>query len=170
MAFLIQESGRDQDTGKSSVIEPDGQTLLFDSPALLEIVKKDGWYMREDPCVRCGGLLFREIRNDCVNCHYETNRIVHDPMGEACNAAVRGKPIPLAALSEIGVSEPEFLSFLVRGCREASSCLSRYGKEWGVYRKIPPANFPLNALAKSNRIENLEIRPRHNQRKDYGNN
>ena len=151
--------------GFGALAEGNGQALLLNQSDFAKILANNlPWFIRDTPCPECGGLLFRKIRRDCLFCHNELWEGIYNPISSASHAVLRGKPVREQALSQLGVGAAELRAFLISGCRKIGSSPEGYGKIWGIYRKRPPKDFPRKVRHRCNRIENLEVRKRHNRK------
>lgn len=115
-------------------------------------------------CRKCGGIEHRTIRRDCQGC-----RALKSPhlklVRAAVHRAIAERPFTGRMTYSIGVSSSEFRAWLVFECGRKRFQLEDYGKRWQVYHKRELSRFDLrlnSACREVNRLDNLEVRKRHN--------
>jgi hypothetical protein len=140
-------------------------TLHLDEKAPLSFrLVKQRYYFRKESCKKCGHHWFREVRHDCRECR----RIAAQSWAvvrEATHGAIRFGSIPEFCEQIIGATGTEYRAFLVVGCEIHGFSIQSYGTMWAVYHKQPLSTFGSSVgLEDANRIQNLEVRPRHNRK------
>ena len=133
------------------------------APLSIDLVKQR-YYFRKEPCKKCGQHWFREVRHDCRECRRITAQS-WKLVREATHGAIRFGLIPKFCEQIIGATGKEYRAFLVAGCDIHSFSIQSYGTLWAVYHKRPYSSFEsIGRLEEANRIQNLEVRLRHNRK------